>query len=131
TSIGIEHSRDHVGAADRALGVLEPSGKSVSLSAYKAAPHATTLRVRELIASHGKSIDISAFPAIVELFAEPKTVRLLDSDLPEPMRQGFNSILGGRAALVAPVTIREHTFGLLGFVWSEPRDAFDEHEVAL
>ncbi|PYT04674.1 MAG: hypothetical protein DMF65_01615, partial [Acidobacteria bacterium] len=82
-------------------------------------------------ASHGKSIDISAFPAIVELFAEPKTVRLLDSDLPEPMRQGFNSILGGRAALVAPVTIREHTFGLLGFVWSEPRDAFDEHEVAL
>ena len=131
TSHVLERANELVGADYCALGVMEPSGKSISLAAFKAAPHATTLRVRELIASHGKSIDISAFPAVVELFAEPKTLRLLDSDLPEPMRQGFNSILGGRAALVAPVTIREHTFGLLGFVWSEPRDAFDEHEVAL
>jgi len=131
TSHVLERANELVGADYCALGVIEPSGKSVSLAAFKAAPHATTLRVRELIATHGKSIDISAFPAVVELFAEPKTLRLLDSDLPEPMRLAFNSILGGRAALVAPVTIREHTFGLLGFVWSEPRENFDEHEVAL
>jgi transcriptional regulator with GAF, ATPase, and Fis domain len=131
TSHVLERANELVGADYCALGVVEPSGKAISLAAFKAAPHATTLRVRELIASHGKSIDISAFPAVVELFAEPKTVRLLDTDLPEPMRTGFNSILGGRAALVTPVPIAGQTFGLLGFVWSEPRDAFDEHEVEL
>ncbi|PYS76938.1 MAG: hypothetical protein DMF66_11980, partial [Acidobacteria bacterium] len=103
TSHVLERANELVGADYCALGVVEPSGKAISLAAFKAAPHATTLRVRELIASHGKSIDISAFPAVVELFAEPRTLRLLDSDLPEPMRLAFNSILGGRAALVAPV----------------------------
>jgi len=131
TSHVLERANELVGADYCALGVVEPSGKAISLAAFKAAPHATTLRVRELIASHGKSIDISAFPAVVELFAEPRTLRLLDSDLPEPMRLAFNSILGGRAALVAPVPIGGQTFGLLGFVWSERRDAFDEHEIEL
>jgi DNA-binding NtrC family response regulator len=87
--------------------------------------------VRELIESHGKSIDISAFPAVTELLAEPKTLRVIDAGLPEPVRFAFNATLGGRAALVAPVRIREHTFGLLGFVWSQARENFDEHEVAL
>ncbi|HEX3559128.1 MAG TPA: sigma 54-interacting transcriptional regulator [Pyrinomonadaceae bacterium] len=131
TSHVLERANELVGADYCALGVVEPSGKAISLVAFKAAPHATTLRVRELIASHGKSIDISAFPAVVELFAEPKTLRLLDSDLPEPMRSGFNSILGGRAALVTPVPIGGQTFGLLGFVWSESRESFEEHESAL
>ncbi|MDT5261609.1 MAG: Nif-specific regulatory protein, partial [Acidobacteriota bacterium] len=131
TSHVLERANELVGADYCALGVVEPSGKSISLAAFKAAPHATTLRVRELIESHGKSIDISAFPAVVELLAEPKTLRVLDTSLPEPVRFAFNATLGGRAALVAPVTIRSQTFGLLGFVWSEPREAFDEHEVAL
>src|SRR5438046_10046645 len=47
------------------------------------------------------------------------------------MRAMFNATLGGRAALVAPVRIGSHTFGLLGLVWSEPRDGFKDHEVAL
>src|ERR1041384_6588406 len=89
------------------------------------------MRVRELIESHGKSIAISQFPAVIELLSEPRTLRVIDSDLPEPVRFAFNATLGGRAALVAPVTIRAQTFGLLGFVWGEPREAFDEHEVAL
>jgi transcriptional regulator with GAF, ATPase, and Fis domain len=131
TSHVLERANELVGADYCALGVVEPSGKAISLAAFKAAPHATTLRVRELIAAHGKSVDISAFPVIVELFAEPKTVRLFDTDLPEPMRAGFNSILGARAALVTPVPIAGQAFGLLGFVWSEARDAFDEHEVEL
>ena len=131
TSHVLERANELVGADYCALGVIEPSGKAISLAAFKAAPHATTLRVRELIESHGKSVDISAFPALVELFTEPKTVRLFDTALPEPLRSAFNSILGGRAALIAPVRIGEQAFGLLGFVWSEARDAFDEHEVAL
>ena len=131
TSHVLERANELVGADYCALGVVEPSGKSISLAAFKAAPHATTLRVRELIESHGKSIDISAFPAVVELLAEPHTLRVIDTSLPEPVRFAFNATLGGRAALVAPVTIRSQTFGLLGFVWGEPREAFDEHEVAL
>src|SRR5438309_3604319 len=47
------------------------------------------------------------------------------------MRMMFNTTLGGRAALIAPVRIAGHAFGLLGFVWSEPRDRFKDHEVAL
>src|SRR5256886_7492489 len=43
----------------------------------------------------------------------------------------FNATLGGRAALIAPVRIAGHAFGLLGFVWSEQRDRFKDHEVAL
>ena len=43
----------------------------------------------------------------------------------------FNATLGGRAALVAPVRIAGHTFGLLGLVWSEAARRFKDHEVAL
>jgi transcriptional regulator with GAF, ATPase, and Fis domain len=131
TSHVLERAGSLVGADYCALGVIEPGGQSISLAAFKAAPHATTARVRELIESHGKSIDISAFPAVVELLAKPRTLRVIDSTLPEPVRYAFNATLGGRAALVAPVRIGEQTFGLLGFVWSQPREVFEEHEVAL
>ena len=50
----------------------------------------------------------------MEVLAEGKTLRLLDTDLPFPFRLMFNSILGGRAALVAPVRVAGQTFGLLG-----------------
>ena len=43
----------------------------------------------------------------------------------------FNSILGGRAALVAPVRVAQQTFGFIGLVWSEARQGFQDHEVAL
>ena len=109
TSHVLERANEMVGADYAALGVIEPSKHSISLAAFKAAPHATTMRVRELIESHGKSIDISQFPAVVALLSEPKTLRVIDSDLPEPVRFAFNATLGGRAALVAPVTIREQT----------------------
>jgi DNA-binding NtrC family response regulator len=131
TSHVLERANELVGADYCALGVVDPSGRSISLAAFKAAPHAATSRVRQLIEAHGKSIDISAFPAITELLAEPHTVRLLDTTLPEPVRLAFNATLGGRAALVAPVRIGAQTFGLLGFVWGGEREGFDEHEVAL
>jgi DNA-binding NtrC family response regulator len=58
-------------------------------------------------------------------------LRLLDSDLPFPIRLVFNATLGGRAALVALVRIGGQTFGLLGFVWSGAREGFEDHEVSL
>src|SRR5205085_420686 len=69
--------------------------------------------------------------AMMEVLAQGKTLRLLDSDLPFPLRLIFNATLGGRAALVAPVRIGGQTFGLLGMVWSEAREGFEDHEVSL
>ncbi|HEX7176030.1 MAG TPA: sigma 54-interacting transcriptional regulator [Pyrinomonadaceae bacterium] len=131
TSHVLERAVSLVGADYCALGVVEPSGKSISLAAFKAAPHSTTSGVRQLIEAHGRSIDITAFPAITDLLAEGKTLTLLDTTLPPPVRFVFNSTLGGRAALIAPVRIGEQTFGLLGFVWGGERVSFDEHDISL
>ena len=131
TSHVLDRALALVGADYSALGVVERAGRSISLAAFRAAPHAATEGVRGLIEAHGQSIDITEFPALTELLAEGKTLRLLDAGLPPPVRHIFNETLGGRAALVAPVRIGKQTFGLLGLVWSQPREQFDEHETAL
>jgi transcriptional regulator with GAF, ATPase, and Fis domain len=120
-----------VGADYSALGVLDRNANRISLAAFKAAPHASIDQVQGLLDQHGQSLDVTAFPAMVEVVAQGKTLRLLETDLPFPFRMLFNSILGGRAALVAPVRVGGQTFGLLGLVWSEAREGFQEHEVAL
>lgn len=120
-----------LGADYSALGVLDPSASRISLAAFKAAPHASTDSIQGLFNSHGQSLDVTAFPAMVEVLGQGKTLRLLETDLPFPIRLLFNSVLGGRAALVAPVRVGGQTFGLLGLVWSEGRERFDDHEVAL
>jgi len=131
SSLVLESAIALVGADYSALGVLDPDGGRISLAAFKAAPHAAIDSVQGLIDMHGQSLDITAFPAMIEVLAQGKTLRLLETDLPFPFRLMFNSILGGRAALVAPVRVAGHTFGLLGLVWSAAREGFHDHEVAL
>src|SRR5437870_10977203 len=131
TSAVMERTLSLVGADYCALGVLDSDEKRIRLAAFKAAPHAITDRVRGLIESHGQSLDITEYPAMVDVLSQGKTLKLLETDLPFPLRGMFNAILGGRAALVAPVRIGNHTFGLLGLVWSEPRDQFKDQEIAL
>src|SRR5947209_3515540 len=131
TSAVLDRTLSLVGADYCALGVLDSDEKRLTLAAFKAAPHAVTDSVRGLIETHGQSLDITAFPAMVEVLAQGKTLKLLENDLPLALRIMFNATLGGRAALVAPVRIAGHAFGLLGLVWSEPRDGFKDHEVAL
>jgi transcriptional regulator with GAF, ATPase, and Fis domain len=131
SSAVLERALALVGADYCALGVLDSDEKSISLAAFKAAPHAVTDKVRGLIETHGQSLDITEYPAMVEVLSQGKTLKLLETDLPFPLRMIFNATLGGRAALVAPVRIGGHTFGLLGLVWSESRDRFKDHEVAL
>jgi transcriptional regulator with GAF, ATPase, and Fis domain len=120
-----------VGADYGALGVIDADGKRISLAAFKAAPAAATENVRGMISAHGQSLDLTAFPALTDLLKEGKTLELLDTSLPPPIRLIFNAQLGGRAALVAPVKVGGQSFGLLGFVWSAPREGFDENEIAL
>ena len=131
SSLVLERAIALVGADYSALGVLDPVGGKISLAAFKAAPGAAVDGIQGLFDEHGKSLDVTAFPAMVEVLAQGKTMRLLDTDLPFPIRLAFNSLLGGRAALVAPVRVGGQTFGLLGLVWSEAREGFGDHEVAL
>src|ERR1051325_10039943 len=131
SSLVLERAIALVGADYSALGVLDPAGGRMSLAAFKAAPEATIGSVQGLFDVYGQSLDVTAFPAMVEVLAQGKTMRLLETDLPLSWRFAFNQILGGRAALVAPVRVGGHTFGLLGLVWSQAREGFEDHEVAL
>jgi two-component system response regulator HydG len=131
TSLVLERAIALVGADYGALGVIDREGGKISLAAFKAAPHATIDSVRGLIDAHGQSLDLTEFPAIIELLAEGKTLRLLETELPFTLRLIFNATLGGRAALVAPVRIGGQTFGLLGLLWSAAREGFEDHEIAL
>ena len=131
TSAVLERALSLVGADYSALGVLNDDENRISLAAFKAAPHAVTDSVRGLIETHGQSLDIAEYPAMVDILSQGKTLKLHETDLPWPVREIFNRTLIGRAALIAPVRIAGHAFGLLGFVWSEQRDRFKDHEIAL
>src|SRR6266542_6416600 len=131
SSAVLERALALVGADYCALGVLDADEKRISLAAFKAAPHATTDNVRGLIETHGQSLDITEYPAMMDVLSQGKTLKLLETDLPLPVRVVVNATFGGRAAVVSPVRIGSHTFGLLGLVWSETREGFKDHEIAL
>ncbi|HZH33671.1 MAG TPA: sigma 54-interacting transcriptional regulator [Pyrinomonadaceae bacterium] len=131
SSLVLERAIELVGADYGALGVIDQTGKRISLAAFKASPNAATDNVRGMISAHGQSLDIAAFPALMDLLSEGKTLELLDTSLPPPIKLIFNSQLGGRAALVAAVKIGGQSFGLLGCVWSAVREGFDKNEIAL
>ena len=89
-------------------------------------------RVLQMIEEHNQSLDLEPFPALKDTLQEGKTRRIVDSELPLTVRLIFNSQFNGKAALVAPVRVAGHAFGLLGFVWSEElENGFKDHEVAL
>jgi transcriptional regulator with GAF, ATPase, and Fis domain len=119
-----------VGADYSALGVLDNTGKKISLAAFKSAEGIKPNRVLRMVEDHGKSLDVETFPAINDLLREGRTLPLSDKQLPLPIRLIFNTQLGGKAALVAPVRVGGQAFGLLGFVWSK-ESTFEEHDIAL
>lgn len=128
----LERAVELVGADYGALGVLDQSGKRISLAAFKSAANIEPNAVLEMIKEHNQSLDIEPFPALGDILKEGKTLQLIDKNLPFAIRLIFNSQLGGRAALVSPVRVGGQAFGLLGFVWSVERDAgFETHEIAL
>ncbi len=128
----VERAIELVGADYGALGVLDQTGKKINLVVFKTAPNAKPNAIWGLIEEHGGSLDIEPFPTLSDILREGKTLRLIDKQLPFAVRLIFNSQLGGRAALVAPVQVGGQSFGLLGFVWSNEREnGFEDHEVAL
>lgn len=119
-----------VGADYSALGVLDETAKRISLVSFKSAEGITASRVLKLVEKHGKSLRTDTFPAINGLLREGRTVHLNDSQLPFALRLVFNTTLGGKAALVAPVRVGGQVFGLLGFVWGKESE-FADHDIAL
>ena len=126
----LERAITLVGADYSALGVLDQTGKKISLASFKAAEGIKPSRVLKLVEQHNKSLNVDTFPAISDMMREGKTVQLNDSQLPVTIRLIFNTQLGGKAALVAPVRVGGKVFGLLGFVWSKEK-TFEDHDTAL
>ncbi len=121
-----------VGADYGALGVLDQTGKKISLASFKFAPNVEPNAVLQMIEEHNQSLDLEPFPALGDIMREGKTMRLIDTQLPFAIRLIFNSQFGGKAALITPVRVGGQAFGLLGFVWSEERvKPFEDHDVAL
>jgi DNA-binding NtrC family response regulator len=126
----LERAIGLVGADYGALGVLDQTGKKISLASFKSAEGKRPGRVLRMIEEHGKSLDIEPFPALGDILRERKTVQLIDKQLPLAIRLIFNTQLGGKAALVTPVRVGGQAFGLLGFVWGKV-SAFEDHDIAL
>ena len=128
----LERAVELVGADYGALGVLDQTGKRITLASFKFAEGIEPNAVLQMIQEHGQSLDIEPFPALGDILREGKTLHLIDTQLPFAVRLVFNSQLGGKAALVAPVRVGGQAFGLLGFVWGEERvKPLENHDVAL
>ena len=128
----LERAIELVGADYGALGVLDQTGKRITLASFKFAEGIEPNAVLQMIQEHNQSLDIEPFPALGDILREGKTLRLVDTQLPFAVRLIFNSQLGGKAALVAPVRVGGQAFGLLGFVWGEDRvKPLENHDVAL
>jgi transcriptional regulator with GAF, ATPase, and Fis domain len=126
----LERAISLVGADYGALGVIDQTGKRISLASFKSAEGIKPGRVLKMVDEHGKSLKIDTFPAVSDLIRDGKTLSMTDSQLPFALRIVFNKTLGGKAALLTPVRVGGTTFGLLGFVWGTPRD-FQGHDMAL
>lgn len=126
----LERAISLVGADYSALGVLDKSGKKISLASFKSAEGIKPSRVLKMVEDHGKSLSVDTFAAISELLRDGKTMPISDKQLPLAIRLIFNTQLGGKAALVTPVRVGGQAFGLLGFVWSK-ESVFEEHDIAL
>ncbi len=126
----VERAVNLVGADYGALGVLDNTGKRISLAAFKAAEGITPGRLLKMVESHGKSLNIDTFAVVAELIRDGKTMPVTESQLPLTIRLIFNKTLGGKAALLTPVRVGGTTFGLLGFVWGREL-VFEEHDIAL
>lgn len=127
----LERAVELVGADYGALGVLDQTGKKISLASFKSAEGVEPNAVLQMIEEHGQSLDLEPFPALGDILREG-TMKIIDTQLPFAIRLIFNSQLNGKAALVSPVRVAGQAFGLLGFVWGKERETvFSDHDVAL
>jgi len=89
SSFVLESAIALVGADYSALGVLDRDNGRISLAAFKAAPHAAIDSVQGLIDTHAQSMDITAFPAMVEIL--PREKHFVSWKLIYPFHSGYCS----------------------------------------
>ena len=126
----VERAIDLVGADYGALGVIDASGKRISLETFKSAQGIKLGKMLKMFEEYDQGVDIASFATLGEILREGKTLKLVDSEMPITIRLFFNKMLRGKAALVAPVHVGGKAFGLLGFVWSK-QSTFEAHDIAL
>ena len=130
SALVLERAIGLVGADYGALGVLDQTGKRISLASFKSAEGIKVTRLLKMIEQHNKSLAIDSFSALGDLLSDRKTLRLVDSQLPFAIRVFFNTQLRGKTALVTQVNVAGQAYGLLGFVWSR-ENPFEDHDIAL
>jgi transcriptional regulator with GAF, ATPase, and Fis domain len=126
----LERSIELVGADYGALGVLDNTGKRISLASFKSAEGIKLGKMLRMIEEHNKSVEIETFAVLGDLLRDGQTLRIVASQLPLAIRLFFTTQLKGSSALVAPVNVGGKAFGLLGYVWSK-ESRFEEHDIAL
>ena len=126
----LERAIELVGADYTALGVLDKTGKKISLASFRTAEGVKPSRVLKMVEQHEGSLSVDTFPAVSEMLRDGKTRPISDSQLPFAIRLIFNTQLGGKAALVAPVRVGGRPFGMIGYVWGKER-VFSVHDIAL
>jgi transcriptional regulator with GAF, ATPase, and Fis domain len=130
SALVLERAIGLVGADYGALGVLDQTGKRISLASFKSAEGIKVTKLLKMIEQHNKSLAIDSFSALGDLLSDRKTLRLVDSQLPFAIRLFFNTQLRGKTALVTQVNVAGQAYGLLGFVWSR-ENPFEDHDIAL
>lgn len=126
----VERAIGLVGADYGALGVIDQTGKRISLATFKSAEGIKLGKMLRMFEQYDKGVDLDSFATLGEILRDGKTLKLVDSEMPLAIRLFFNTQLRGKAALVAPVHVGGKAFGLLGFVWSK-QSTFEQHDVAL
>src|SRR5205085_5046847 len=123
----VERAIDLVGADYGALGVIDASGKRISLETFKSAQGIKLGKMLKMFEEYDKGVDIDSFATLGDILRDGKTHKLVDSEMPLTIRIFFNKLLRGKGALVASVRVGGKAFGLLGFVWSKT-STFEEHD---
>ncbi len=126
----VERAIGLVGADYGALGVLDQSGKRISLETFKSAEGIKLGKMLKMFDQYDKGVDLDSFATLGNILRDGETLKLVDSEMPLAIRLFFNKILHGKAALVAPVHVGGRSFGLLGFVWSKT-STFEDHDIKL
>jgi DNA-binding NtrC family response regulator len=76
-------------------------------------------------------LPLGSNPILREALSPRETLKLEGPDQSELAAFLLNEILQGQQALIIPILIKEKVFGILIFVWAEPRDPFQPYEVEL
>jgi two-component system response regulator HydG len=78
-----------------------------------------------------RSIRLPDHPLVREMIAEGSVLKLEHSRQSPLARYLLSNIIKGESALIAPITVRDRTFGIVGLVWHNEDRRFSNYETQL